>query len=59
MNAGVPVGTEGTTATRIIYDSTNGGLYYDANGNATGGLQQFATLDAQLTLTADDFFVIS
>ncbi|MFT7457933.1 MAG: serralysin [Planctomycetota bacterium] len=59
INFGMPVGTEGTLATRIIYDADNGGLYYDANGNLAGGLEQFAGLDSGLELIAQDFFIIS
>jgi len=42
----------------IIYNSANGALFYDANGNAAGGAVQIATLSAHLALTAADFVVI-
>ena len=43
---------------RIIYNSTNGALIYDSNGNVAGGAVQFATLSAGLTsLSAADFFL--
>ncbi|HEU0154466.1 MAG TPA: calcium-binding protein [Stellaceae bacterium] len=42
---------------RIVYDAANGGLYYDANGNASGGATQFATLSPHLAPTAGDFFI--
>lgn len=43
---------------RIIYETDTGELYYDANGNAPGGSVHFATLKANLNLTAADFVVI-
>jgi Ca2+-binding RTX toxin-like protein len=43
---------------RIIYNSESGALYYDANGNAAGSSVQFATLAAQLALTASDFMIV-
>ena len=42
---------------RIIYNPSNGYLIYDSNGNAAGGSHHFATLDANLNLTHDDFLV--
>jgi serralysin len=42
---------------RIIYDSANGGLFYDSNGNAVGGRVQFAVLDPGLALTNTNFVV--
>jgi len=52
-------GTAGTLSTRIIYDSSSGGLYYDDNGSVAGGIQQFASIQPGLAMTEDDFFVIS
>ena len=52
-------GTAGTSSTRIIYDSSSGGLYYDDNGSVAGGIQQFASIQPGLAMTEDDFFVIS
>lgn len=43
---------------RIIYNSANGQLFYDANGNLAGQKFLVATLDAGLTITASDFQVI-
>ena len=43
---------------RIIYNSANGALIYDSNGNVANGATQFATLSAGLGLTNADFFVI-
>jgi len=42
---------------RIVYDDSNGNLYYTPNGNQ-GGQIQFAKLDAHLNLHNTDFFVI-
>jgi len=52
-------GTAGTSSTRIIYNSSSGGLYYDDNGSVAGGIQQFASIQPGLAMTEDDFFVIS
>ncbi len=43
---------------RIIYNPTHGALFYDSNGNASGGLVQFATLSKGLALTHNDFLII-
>jgi Ca2+-binding RTX toxin-like protein len=43
---------------RIVYDAASGGLYYDANGSASGGSTHFATLSPHLSLTAGDFFAV-
>jgi Ca2+-binding RTX toxin-like protein len=43
---------------RIIYNSSNGGLFYDADGNGAGAAVQFATLSGAPALIASDFTVI-
>ena len=43
---------------RIIYDAATGQLYYDADGSGSGAQVLFATLNANLSLTASDFTVI-
>ena len=43
---------------RIIYDSTTGALYFDADGNGAGAQVQFATLTHAPPITASDFMVI-
>jgi serralysin len=42
----------------IIYNPLTGALSYDSNGNAPGGLIQFATLSAGLALTIGDFVMV-
>ena len=42
----------------IIYNSSTGGLFYDSNGNAAGGIVQIATLAAGLALTNSDFVIV-
>ncbi|MGH6768874.1 MAG: calcium-binding protein [Xanthobacteraceae bacterium] len=42
----------------IIYNASTGALIYDANGNASGGAVQFATLSKGLALSSADFLVI-
>jgi Ca2+-binding RTX toxin-like protein len=44
---------------RIIYDTSTGALYYDADGNASGfGAVRFAILDNHPALTAADILVV-
>lgn len=42
----------------IIYNTSNRGLYYDADGNGGGAMVQFATLATNVTLTNAHFVVI-
>jgi Ca2+-binding RTX toxin-like protein len=42
----------------IIYNSTNGNLFFDVDGLRGARQVQFAKLDPGLALTAADFFVI-
>jgi Ca2+-binding RTX toxin-like protein len=41
----------------LIYSSSSGALYYDADANGAGAAVQFATLSSGLALTSTDFFV--
>lgn len=59
VGAAFTIGAAATTAAhRIIYDQATGHLFYDANGNAAGGQQLFATVTAGSAMSALDFFVI-
>ncbi|KQS88649.1 MULTISPECIES: calcium-binding protein [unclassified Rhizobium] len=51
-------GTAADTSDRIIYETDTGKLFYDSNGNASGGSVQFAQLAKGLALTAADFYII-
>ncbi len=51
-------GLAGDNTDRIIYQTTTGNLYYDADANGSGPGLQIATLTAGLALTSADFFVI-
>jgi uncharacterized delta-60 repeat protein len=42
----------------LIYNNSNGYLYYDANGSAGGGQVAFADIGMGMTLTASDFYII-
>lgn len=46
------------TNDRIVYNKVTGALFYDANGNAAGGVTHLATLVNKPTLAAGDFAVI-
>lgn len=56
FQAGVGHAAE-TADIRIIYDSSNGILYYDGNGSGAGGLKEIADIGKNLDLTAADIFV--
>jgi Ca2+-binding RTX toxin-like protein len=47
-----------TFGTLLIYNSSTGGLFYDADGTGSIAAIQFATLSKNLTLTATDFVII-
>ena len=44
---------------RIIYDKSNGNLWYDADGSGKGAAVQFALLDKGLSITTSDFDIIA
>lgn len=43
---------------RIIYETDTGKLFYDADGNGSGGKIQFATLINKADISEADFFII-
>jgi Ca2+-binding RTX toxin-like protein len=43
---------------RIIYNTTSGALYYDADGNGGGAAVVLATLVGNLTITLDDLVMV-
>lgn len=43
---------------RVVYDRTNGNLYYDDDGSGSHGAILIATLDAKLALTNADFMFV-
>ncbi|WP_281004927.1 calcium-binding protein [Mesorhizobium kowhaii] len=53
------IGAVATTAAQhILYDSANGWLSYDADGNGAGAASHFATLTMGLAMTNNDFLVV-
>ncbi|MBD2156853.1 calcium-binding protein [Leptolyngbya sp. FACHB-16] len=51
-------GTGQSANTRFLYYQANGQLFFDANGSASGGMAQIATLSPGVALTATHFIVI-
>ena len=52
--------TSGTTTTsHLIYNSTTGGLYYDADGSAKGAAVEVAIIGTHPTLAASDILIIA
>jgi Ca2+-binding RTX toxin-like protein len=43
----------------ILYNTSTGALFYDADGNKVGTAVQFATLDAKPPITNTDFMVVA
>jgi Ca2+-binding RTX toxin-like protein len=43
---------------RVVYNTSTGSLYYDANGSGAGGSQLIATFQANPTIAATDITVI-
>jgi len=50
--------TAATATQHLIYNSTSGTLYYDADANGAGAAVQIATLNTGLALTNADFLVV-
>jgi Ca2+-binding RTX toxin-like protein len=58
QNGGI-TGMQGSgSGPTLIYDTGGGGLWYDTNGNASGGLIYLATVVGAPALTAADFIVV-
>jgi Ca2+-binding RTX toxin-like protein len=54
------IGASATTANhRFMYNSTNGGLFFDKDGIGAIAQLQIATLNAGLTMTNNDIFVLT
>ena len=59
IQAGGITGGQGASgAPVLIYETGGGGLWFDSNGNATGGLIYLATVVGAPTLTAADFIAV-
>lgn len=55
---GAGITTAGDATDRIIYNTSTGALYYDADGTGAGAAVQFAQLNAAPTLNFNDFIII-
>ena len=53
------IGVADAATDRIIYDQTTGQLFYDSNGNASGGCTLFAILNPGTALTINDFAMVA
>jgi Ca2+-binding RTX toxin-like protein len=51
-------GQAGDTSDRIIYNTGNGALYFDADGSGAGGRALFAFVAPGLAMTAAEFLVV-
>jgi Ca2+-binding RTX toxin-like protein len=51
-------GTAHDASDRVIYNTTTRQLFYDADGNGSGGAQLIATLQSGATLIADDIRIL-
>jgi Ca2+-binding RTX toxin-like protein len=49
--------TATTAAQRVLYDGTNGSLFYDADGNGAQSAVRIASLGTGLAITANDFVI--
>ena len=58
FTSGAGITTASTADQHIIFNSTTGALYYDADGFGGQAATEFATLIGSVgTLTANDFFI--
>jgi Ca2+-binding RTX toxin-like protein len=51
-------GTATETDDRVVFNTSTGQLYYDADGSGAGAAVQFATLSPNLAVTNADFYVV-
>ncbi len=56
--AGIGLSTPTTTEETLVYDTSNGYLYYDVNGSAAGGQTLAAIITGAPTLAASDFLLL-
>ncbi len=52
-------GVAGDADDYLLYNTTSGALFYDADGNGQGVAVQFATLTTKPAITANDFMIAS
>lgn len=57
--AGAGFASGGDTSDRVVYNTTTGQLWYDADGSGTGAAQLIATLQGAPSIAATDIAVIS
>jgi Ca2+-binding RTX toxin-like protein len=58
FRSGAGITTAGDATDRIIYNSTNGALYYDSDGTGRAAAIQLGDLSGLPTLTFDDFLIV-
>jgi Ca2+-binding RTX toxin-like protein len=52
------IGMANAATDRIIYNNVTGQLFYDSNGNAAGGMTQFASVTVGTVLSVADFVMV-
>ena len=58
LRTGAGVSTAADANDLLLYNTSTGALYFDADGSGATAAVQFATLGTGLALTVSDFFVI-
>jgi len=59
FRSGAGVTTAADADDRILYDTSTGNLYYDADGTGGGAVKLFAILTTKPLITADDFLIVA